>query len=204
MKYCRFFLIIFIMLVNLVFASEPVYFSNSTAKLPYLIKVGDWIFRKGVQTDSLIVNQLGGGDFSHIGMIISINPEIRIIHATTSDDEDNPNQVIVSTLAEFITPELAETYAIARPNFLSEMQKQNIVDDLLTKKGQAFVLAPREETHLYCTTLLFDSIIKFQPNFNVNWQSINFPFLNGVYLFPNAFANYPDITWIYKYPETSE
>ncbi|MCO6545847.1 MAG: hypothetical protein J6564_08470 [Gilliamella sp.] len=192
------------MLVNLVFASEPVYFSNSTAKLPYLIKVGDWIFRKGVQTDSLIVNQLGGGDFSHIGMIISINPEIRIIHATTSDDEDNPNQVIVSTLAEFITPELAETYAIARPNFLSEMQKQNIVDDLLTKKGQAFVLAPREETHLYCTTLLFDSIIKFQPNFNVNWQSINFPFLNGVYLFPNAFANYPDITWIYKYPETSE
>ena len=192
------------MLVNLVFASEPVYFSNSTAKLPYLIKVGDWIFRKGVQTDSLIVNQLGGGDFSHIGMIISINPEIRIIHATTSDDEYHPNQVIVSTLAEFITPELAETYAIARPNFLSEMQKQNIVDDLLTKKGQAFVLAPREETHLYCTTLLFDSIIKFQPNFNVNWQSINFPFLNGVYLFPNAFANYPDITWIYKYPETSE
>ncbi|WP_297224300.1 hypothetical protein [Gilliamella sp.] len=201
MKYCRFFLIIFIMLVNLVFASEPVYLSNSTAKLPYLIKVGDWIFRKGVQTDSLIVNQLGGGDFSHIGMIISINPEIRIIHATTSDDEDNPNQVIVSTLAEFITPELAETYAIARPNFLSEMQKQNIVDDLLTKKGQAFVLAPREETHLYCTTLLFDSIIKFQPDFNIEWKHTHFPSLSGYYLFPSAFANYSDITWLYHYPE---
>ncbi|MWN30884.1 MULTISPECIES: hypothetical protein [unclassified Gilliamella] len=201
MNYCRFFLIIFIMLANLVFANEPVNFSNAPAELPYLIKAGDWIFRKGIQTDSFIVNQLGGGDFSHIGMVISIEPKIKIIHATTSDDENHLNQVIVSSLEEFITPELAEKYAIARPNFLSEVQKQNIVDDLLTKKGQAFVLAPREQPHLYCTTLLFDSIIKFQPDFNIEWKNTYFPSLSGSYLFPSAFANYSDITWIYKYPE---
>lgn len=197
-------MMLIMMLVNFALANDTVHFSNPTTEIPHSVKVGDWIFRKGIQTDSLIVNQLGGSNFSHIGMIISINPEIRIIHATTSDDEDHPNQVIVSTLAEFITPELAETYAIARPNFISNEQQQQIVNDLLTKQGEAFILAPREEPHLYCTTLLFDSIIKFQPDFNVNWQSINFPFLSGVYLFPNAFANYPDITWIYKYPETSE
>jgi hypothetical protein len=80
------------MLATVVIVNEPVYSSNPTSKLPYSVKVGDWIFRKGIQTDSLIVKQLGGGDFSHIGMIIS-------------------------TLPEFIIPELAEKYAIARPNF---------------------------------------------------------------------------------------
>ncbi|MWN05669.1 YiiX/YebB-like N1pC/P60 family cysteine hydrolase [Gilliamella sp. Pas-s95] len=204
MNYCRFFSIIFIMLATVVFANESVYSSNPTSKLPYSVKVGDWIFRKGIQTDSLIVKQLGGGDFSHIGMIISTNPEIKIIHATTSDDDKFPNQVIVSTLPEFISPELAEKYAIARPNFLSDVQQQQIVSDLLTQQGKAFVLAPREQPHLYCTTLLFDSITKFQSDFNVEWKYTYFPSLSGTYLFPNAFANYSDITWIYKYPEASE
>jgi hypothetical protein len=200
MKYYRFFPIIFLMLINFAFANQLASSSNQTIELPYSIKVGDWVFRKGIQTDSFIVNQLGGGDFSHIGMIISIQPEIKIIHATTSDDNNRLNQVIVSTLNEFITPELAEKYAIARPNFLSDVQRSQIVNDLLIKQGEAFILAPREQPHLYCTTLLFDSIIKFQPDFNVEWKYTHFPTLSGFYLFPQAFANYPNITWIYKYP----
>ncbi|OCG75040.1 hypothetical protein A9G42_09320 [Gilliamella sp. Nev6-6] len=83
------------MLINFAFANQLASSSNQTIELPYSIKVGDWVFRKGIQSDSFIVNQLGGGDFSHIGMIISIQPEIKIIHATTSDDNNRLNQVIV-------------------------------------------------------------------------------------------------------------
>ena len=32
------------------------------------IKVGDWIFRNGVQIDSFIVKKLDGSDYSHIGL----------------------------------------------------------------------------------------------------------------------------------------
>ena len=200
MKVYRFIPIIFVLLVNLVWADEREQFTHQHDNLSYNIKVGDWIFRKGVQVDSLIAHQFSGGKFSHIGMVVSINPDIKIIHATTSDDENYINQVIISSFDEFITPELAEKYAIARPNFLSEIQNQQIVNELLTKQGQAFVLASREEPHLYCTTLLYDAIIKYQPDFTVQWQHTQFPFFTGDYLFPSAFANHPDITWIYHYP----
>ncbi|OCG10938.1 hypothetical protein A9G09_11605 [Gilliamella sp. wkB292] len=203
MKYIRFFPIIFIILTKLVLANVPLVIPDLNRQFTASVKVGDWIFRKGIQVDSLIVNQISGGDFSHIGMIISIEPEVKIIHATTSDDVNYPNQVIISSLAEFIAPEFAEKYAVARPNFLSERQKQQIVEDILTKKGEEFVLASRDQPHLYCTTLLFDSIVKVQPDFNPEWTYSHVPLLTGIYLFPNAFAHYPDITWIYKYPEVN-
>lgn len=164
------------------------------------LKIGDWIFRKGTQTDSLIVRHISKGDYSHIGMIIAVVPEIKIIHATTNDDPNHPNQVIISNLSQFITPELAEKFAIARPNFLTIPQQQKIVDYLLTKQGATFILAPQQNEHLYCTTLLLDAISQYQTDFKLVWEYVNFPFMSGYYLFPTAFANHNDIQWIYRYP----
>lgn len=82
--------------------------------------VGDCIFRKGIQADSFIVNQITDGEYSHIGMVIVINPEIKIIHVViTHNDDSRPNQAIVSSLAEFIILELAKKYTIAGPNFFN-------------------------------------------------------------------------------------
>lgn len=187
--------------VNFVYANEVVNISTSSIEFKSLLKVGDWIFRKGIQVDSLMVNQFGGGEYSHIGMIVSVKPEIKIIHATTNDNELYPNQVILSTFTEFTLTELAEKYAIVRPNFLTDEQKYHIANDLLKKQGETFILASREQEHLYCTTLLFDTIIKYQPDFALEWQQTNFPLFSGVYLFPNAFINHSDVSWIYKYPE---
>lgn len=202
MKYCRHFCLLLVLFVHFSFAEQSPNSPVEIAKYSNLVKVGDWIFRKGVQIDSLVVNQVGAGDFSHIGMIIAVEPDIKIIHATTDDDHNRPNQVIVSTLAEFISPQLAEKYAIARPNFLSVNQKQQIVEDLLSQQGAPFILSSRDRNHLYCTTLLADAIIKYQPDFNVQWQYVDFPLVSGDYLFPNAFAEHSDITWIYRYPAT--
>lgn len=201
MKYCRYIFILNIFWLNLIFADEIPRLMKDKPEYIHLLKVGDWIFRKGVQIDSLVVNELGGGDFSHIGIIVSVEPEVKIVHATTDDDIYHPNQVIVSTLAEFITPKLAEKYAIARPNFLSSQQQQQIVEHIQSQLGTPFVLASRENKHLYCTTLIADTIIKYQPDFQVKWSNVNFPLFSGDYLFPSAFANHNDIIWIYKYPE---
>lgn len=171
-----------------------------TVPNPSLIKIGDWIFRKGTQTDSLIVRQISGDEYSHIGMVVAVDPEIQIIHATTDDDHNHSNQVIISSLAEFITPKLAEKFAIARPNFLTTTQQQQIVNYLLTRKGDSFIIAPKKDEHLYCTTLLSDAISRYYPDFKVEWQYVNFPLLNGFYLFPSAFAKHDDITWIYQSP----
>lgn len=200
MRSFRYFLIIWLLFVNVSVVNAQESRNDSISQISSTLKIGDWIFRQGTAIDSLLVKQLGGGEFSHIGMIISVAPEVKIIHATTDDFENRPSQVLISTLDEFISPDLAQTYAIARPIFLTDEQKQQVADMLQTKLGEKFVLASREAPHLYCTTLLYDAIIQVMPDFNVEWQHSDFALFYGNYLYPNAFAKYKDLIWIYKYP----
>ncbi|HHX34655.1 MAG TPA: hypothetical protein GX719_05215 [Gammaproteobacteria bacterium] len=169
----------------------------SLASVPPLA-VGDWVFRAGKSTESHLIQTLSNSDFSHIGMVVSLQPEPLIVHASTDDDPQRSNQVLSSTLSDFIDPTLAYSFAIARPNFISEQEKQQAAKWLYKQLGQAFVLAERNTDHLYCTTLLVNALqhsaIPFQPE----WQQIKAPLFSGEYLFPSAFANYPEIEWLYR------
>ena len=174
-------------------AARPVF---SVTALPPLA-VGDWIFRSGTSTESQLIQTLSNSEFSHIGMVVSLQPEPFIVHATTSDDPQRTNQVLSSPLAEFIDPKLARHFAIARPSFLTAQENQHAAQQLLQQLGQPFVLAERGTEHLYCTTLLADALQHSASPFQPQWQKINAPLLSGEYLFPSAFANYPEIEWLY-------
>ena len=169
----------------------------STANLPPLA-VGDWVFRAGTSAESHLIQTLSDGEFSHIGMVVSLQPEALIVHATTDDDPQRANQVLISTLHEFIDRQLAHNFAIARPHFVTEEESQLAADRVLKQLQQPFVLAERNTEHLYCTTLLANALdhtaIPFQPK----WQQMNAPLLSGEYLFPNAFADYSGIEWLYR------
>ena len=168
----------------------------SVSALPPLA-VGDWIFRSGTSTESQLIQTLSNSEFSHIGMVVSLQSEPLIVHATTSDDPQRTNQVLSSPLAEFIDPKLARHFAIARPSFLTAQENQQAAQQLLQQLGQPFVLAERSSEHLYCTTLLADALQHSASPFQPQWQQINAPLLSGEYLFPSAFANYPEIEWLY-------
>ena len=173
----------------------------STAALPSLA-VGDWVFRAGTSAESQLIQSLSHSEFSHIGMVVSLQPEPLIAHATTDDDQLRSDQVLTSTLTEFIAPQLAHSFAIARPGFVTEQENQRAAQRVLQQLQQPFVLAERSSEHLYCTTLLADALqhtaIPFQPA----WQQVNAPFFSGEYLFPSAFANYPEIKWLYHSSDT--
>ncbi len=173
----------------------------SVSALPSLA-VGDWIFRSGTSTESQLIQTLSDSEFSHIGMVVSLQPEPLIVHATTSDDPQRTNQVLSSPLAEFIDPKLARHFAIARPSFLTAQENQQAAQQLLQQLGQPFVLAERSSEHLYCTTLLADALQHSTTSFQPQWQQINAPLLSGEYLFPSAFANYPEIEWLYHSAKT--
>ena len=173
----------------------------SVSALPPLA-VGDWIFRSGTSTESQLIQTLSDSEFSHIGMVVSLQPEPLIVHATTSDDPQRTNQVLSSPLAEFIDPKLARHFAIARPSFLTAQENQQAAQQLLQQLGQPFVLAERSSEHLYCTTLLADALQHSASSFQPQWQQINAPLLSGEYLFPSAFANYPEIEWLYHSAKT--
>lgn len=173
----------------------------STAALPSLA-VGDWVFRAGTSAESQLIQSLSHSEFSHIGMVVSLQPEPLIAHATTDDDQLRSDQVLTSTLTEFIAPQLAHSFAIARPGFVTEQENQRAAQRVLQQLQQPFVLAERNMEHLYCTTLLADALDHSTVAFQPEWQQVNAPFFSGEYLFPSAFANYPEIKWLYHSSDT--
>ena len=169
----------------------------SAPPLPTLA-VGDWIFRSGTSSESHLIETLSHGEFSHIGMVVSLQPEPFIVHATTDDDPQRSNQVLISTLSDFINPQLARRFAIARAAFVTPEENQQAAAWLLKQLRQPFILADRSNAHLYCTTLLADALQHTKMPFKPTWQQINAPMFSGEYLFPNAFADYPNIEWLYR------
>ena len=162
------------------------------------LQVGDWVLRMGVETDSRIIRKMGGGEYSHIGMIVAVNPEIMIVHATTGEPRQTPSDgVLITPLSHFAASDRAEKYAIIRPQFLNETEKQTVADNLMKKVGKPFVLTEKNKPHLYCTTLIADEIQSVYPNFAPSWQYQNTPVFKGEYLFPNAFVGYPNTQMVY-------
>lgn len=162
------------------------------------VAVGDWVFRAGTSSESQLIQTLSHSEFSHIGMVVSLQPEPLIVHATTDDDPERNNQVLTSTLRNFTNPQLARSFAIARPVFISAEAKQQAARWLLKQLKQPFVLADRSNAHLYCTTLLADALHHTKTSFQPAWQQINAPMFSGEYLFPQAFAEYPELEWLYR------
>lgn len=177
------------------------YTHNSPRNYPYQqdpadVQLGDWVFRQGTSLESHMISQVSNSEFSHIGMVVELQPQVMIAHATTSDHATLKNQVLLSTWDEFATPRLASQLAIARPQFLSASQQLRIVARVKQQIGQPFVLQDQHRPHLYCTTLLADAIAHEYPAFAPRWQKLQQPLVHGYYLYPQAFAEHPGLEWI--------
>ncbi|MBE2897680.1 hypothetical protein HPC37_02215 [Pasteurellaceae bacterium 20609_3] len=173
---------------------------RSRADLTHLpaLEVGDWVLRQGTTLDSHIIMQVSNARYSHIGMIVATEPRVMVIHATTDDGYRERDQVFLSPLDEFLSPSLANAYAIVRPHFLTATQKARIAARLIQTQGQKFHLAERSQPHLYCTTLLAEHIHAVEPTFSPAWQAITAPLMQGDYLLPTAFEHYPNTEVIYQ------
>lgn len=176
----------------------PAVIGPDLSQLPGL-QTGDWLFRLGHSADSRLVRQLGGGDYSHIGMVVATEPRVLVVHATTDDDPQHLNQVLISTLEAFLQPALARHFAIARPDFLNAGQKQAAARMLYETVGAPFLLDVRGQPHRYCTTLLAEAIKAQAPDFEPAWTRLDNPLYRGELLFPSAFADYPGVSWLYRF-----
>ena len=177
---------------------EKAFIPADVSHLPAL-HTGDWVFRMGTETDSRIIRKMGGGEFSHIGMIVAVQPEVLIVHATTAEPQQTPSDgVLITPLSHFVARDRAEKYAIIRPQFLNDSEKQIIADNLMKKVGKPFVLTEKNKQHLYCTTLISDEIRVIKNDFAPQWQFMDTPIFKGEYLFPKSFVDYPNTQVIYQ------
>lgn len=167
------------------------------------IAIGDWVLRTGIGQESDLIRQLSNSQFSHIGMVVQTTPTIQIIHATTSDNPQTPDQVILSSFEQFTSSKHAFGFAVIRPLFMTATQKQEAAEFLYQQLGKPFVLVPRQRNPRYCTTIILDAILASGVKIHPHWQHSDFLLLEGDYLFPQAFIELPDILWITLYVPVS-
>ena len=109
----------------------------------------------GDVTDSRIIAITTNFKYSHVGIIVRERPLV-IVHAVTGEGERDG--VATVSMREFLAH--ARDFGAARMKFLNEEQKARLAASLLKRVGEGFMLRPRGETNLYCTTLLEQEISK--------------------------------------------
>lgn len=154
------------------------------------VKLGDFIVRQGTAYESELIKNLSGSQYSHVGLIIQVEPRILIIHATTDDKKDKPNQVIVSTLSEFVQPKLAKGWAIYRNDKLTSEDIEKIIKNTKMQMGEPFFLSVKNEKvqGVYCTTLIANHLPRSIYH-SLQWQQIDILGLHGEILYPNALVD---------------
>ncbi len=161
------------------------------------LQPGDWVFRSGTGSESRLIRRLSQSRYSHIGILVQTTPTVLVAHASTDDDPDKPNQVLLTPLSAFAAAEMADGIAIARPRFLTPAQRKASAAHAARRIGTPFVLAPRGQAHFYCTTLLLEAILPHAPDFAPRWQTVDIALFRGQYLMPQAFTE-ADIDWIHR------
>ncbi|MDD6055497.1 MAG: YiiX/YebB-like N1pC/P60 family cysteine hydrolase [Helicobacter sp.] len=147
-------------------------FSDEVSKY---LEVGDIVLRHGLDADSFIIAKFSG-EFSHIGIAIS---KTQIIHSTTNDNPKKKNQVIISSLENFLKN--ANKVAIVRLNATNQ-SREKIANYALDSLGIPFSLS---ENGMYCSTFV-ESAIKSQINIEFQRNKLDLPFFSGEFLYPDS------------------
>ena len=170
-----------------------------TSRLPKL-QIGDLVLRKGTVLDSSIITHLSKSNYSHIGIISGLSPQIMVTHATTDDELTHKDAVVTTPLKLFLAKAFSKKTAIIRLNFIDDEKAKLIVDKVKQKLGYPYYITGDKYSpkKLYCTSLLYDAIKEVYPKFSLQYQHINQPIFKGDYLFVEAFFQIKDKTLLYQ------
>lgn len=166
------------------------------------VKLGDLVLREGTATDSNVIMMLSASDYSHIGIVTEISPDIIITHATTDDDPEHSDQVIKTPLYEFWNAKNADAGMLLRLNFINEDNVKTVIDSVNSKLGQSFILTYKgnsQERPMYCSILIYSALKEVNKAFSLKWQFVDIPLVRGDYLFPQAFIESKDSKVIYTF-----
>ena len=170
-----------------------------TSRLPKL-QIGDLVLRKGTVLDSSIITHLSKSNYSQIGIISALTPQIMVTHATTDDELTHKDAVVTTPLKMFLAKAFSKKTAIIRLNFIDDEKAKLIVDKVKQKLGYPYYITGDKYSpkKLYCTSLLYDAIKEVYPKFSLQYQHINQPIFKGDYLFVEAFFQIKDKTLLYQ------
>lgn len=172
------------------------------SKVKDKVRLGDLVLREGTATDSNVIMMLSSSDYSHIGIVTQITPEIVVTHATTDDDPEHADQVIKTPLDEFWNSKNADAGELLRLDFINEDNVNTVINSVNSKLGQSFVLTykgNRQQRPMYCSILIYNALKEVNKDFSLKWQFVDIPLVRGDYLFPQAFIDSKDSKIIYNF-----
>lgn len=161
------------------------------------LAVGDLVFRRGFGTESSLIVRAQGetrSPFSHVGLVTAVKP-VEITHATTSDDPARRDQVIVSTLSDFLAQ--GSRFGVRRPDWSDDV-KRRTADRAQALVGRPFRLSPDDPSALYCTTLVTRAAAP-DVTLRVTPEPIDVPVIGGRYLMPAALWEADGMRTIYMH-----
>lgn len=121
---------------------------------------GDLVFRRGVDAIGRIVLNYGHQPrFSHVGMVLRVDGVTMVVHALPATAHDEGG-VRVETLTGFLSPANASDAGYYRLPRITEIQRQQIRDFLLSSVGRPFDMRFRysDDRALYCTELVLKAL----------------------------------------------
>jgi hypothetical protein len=126
-------------------------------KIENQVQNGDIIFRRGRSLESQAVLLYDKEkEFSHVGMIYSLDGETKVIHAVPTKNHKN-EWVKLENISTFLSKKNASQFAIYRPN-ISSKQKQRVVQKAYSFYKQKVVFDNEynllSDQQMYCTELI--------------------------------------------------
>ena len=156
----------------------------ATPPLPPQAAPGDLIFRRGTENVSQLVQAVDGGDFSHVGMLVGRPGQWKVLHATPSEREGQPDAVVLDSLDFFLDVRRAHAYRLyqvtAEPG-----ARERAVAWAMAQKGQPFQLLGSDQG-IYCTTLVWRAWLQSGADLEVVFTEVELPILGGRYLLPSS------------------
>lgn len=171
-----------------------------------LIEEGDIVFRRGEGVASRIVLAGdNGGEYSHIGMVVSDSGKLKIAHSVPGepDFEGDFDRVKIDSVSVFFSADHASRGAVMRLS-LTEQQKRKLSEKALEK---ALVKVKfdhdynlEDTTRLYCTEFiqLVYSSIGFELSEGRRTTAF-IPGMQGDYIMPSDIFENKNLRLIYSF-----
>lgn len=187
-----------IVLIFLVFSSTIMADNNQPLLFPpeQSIKSGDLIFREGTELVSGAVLTVDNGGYSHVGTLYQKDNKWSVIHATPSEHKGIDDSVVIDSIDFYLSKQRAKRYAIYRVISANEEQEQKVIEYLNSQLGKPFDIRGINGT--YCTLLILNAWHIAGIDLQVQYSTIDLPFIKGRYLLPKDLRESKNLKKIYE------
>ena len=169
------------------------------------LRDGDLVFRQGMGPESEAVLQLDstGGQFSHIGIVISDNGKWKVVHAVPGESNDGIDRVKIEPIDTFFLSTRAEHGAIMRLRGCDAITSKKAAHEAAkyAKRGVPFDYSYNwsDTSRIYCTQLIAVAYSSAGINILNHVSRMHDRNVKNIIIFPSDIASNDSLTTIFQF-----